>query len=80
MLLDYENLIESIPKETLYALVRDCVLSMGDFSNASPHDLDHAIEQTLQKIRAGKLLVEYGESSETFALVDKSKLTTTINK
>ena len=74
MILDYDTLKDSFPKEAIYALVRDCVLSMGDFSNAGENELDHAIEQALQKVKSGKLLVEYGENSETFALVEKNKV------
>jgi hypothetical protein len=80
MILEYETLTDTFPEEAIYALVRDCVLSIGDFSNASPSDLNLAIEQALQKIKSGKLLVEYGENSESFALVDKSKLGDVINK
>ena len=80
MILDYEILKDAFSEDAIYALVRDCVLSMGDFSNAGPSDLDHAIEQAMQKIKSGKLLVEYGENSETFALVDKNKLTSSLKK
>jgi len=76
MILDFETLNDSFPEEAIYALVKDCVLSMGDFSNSNPSDLDYAIKQTMQKIKSGKLLIEYGENSETFALVDKNKLGT----
>ncbi len=74
MILDYDTLTESLPAESIRSLVRDCVLSMGDFSNSSPSDLDEAVEKTLLKLKSGKLLVEYGESSETFAIVDSNKL------
>ncbi len=79
MILDYDTLIEALPSSTIYKLVRDCVFAMGDFSHASPQDLDAAISSTIQKIKAGKLLVEYGEDSETFALVDKNKLKSIVN-
>jgi len=80
MILDFETLHDAFPEEAINALVKDCVLSMGDFSNADPKDLEYAIELAMQKIKSGKLLVEYGENSETFALVDKNKLTSNLKK
>jgi len=79
MILDYNSLTDTLPPATIIALVRDCLLSMEDFSQASAEALDKAVDSTMLKLKSGRLLVEYGEDSESFALVDKSKLSTITN-
>ncbi len=75
MLLDYDTLKSSMSQTTIFALVKDCLLSMGDFANEDASYLQEEVSKALQKIKSGKMFIEYGEHSETFTLVDRKKFT-----
>lgn len=70
MLIPYETLLQ-LPPETLNNLIREFLFGQvedGSFASLNEQDLDIAIAQCQQALKQGKLLLEYSEDDESFAI------------
>lgn len=70
MLIPYDALLE-LPKETLVNLIREYLLGQvedGSFTSLDEQELSGAIVQCQQALKQGKLVLEYSEEDESFAI------------
>ncbi len=70
MLIPYEALLQ-LPQETLANLIREYLLGQiedGSFANLDDHTFAAAIAQCQQALKQGKLVLEYSEDDESFAI------------
>lgn len=70
MLIPYETLLQ-LPKETLATLIREYLFGQvedGSFASLDEQELSQAIVQCQQALKQGKLLLEYSEDDESFAI------------
>ncbi|QYJ70735.1 YheU family protein [Shewanella sp. FJAT-51649] len=70
MLIPYDALLQ-LPKETLTNLIREYLLGQvedGSFTSLDEQELSAAIAQCQQALKQGKLVLEYSEDDESFAI------------
>ncbi|MFB2649291.1 MULTISPECIES: YheU family protein [Shewanella] len=70
MLIPYDALLQ-LPKETLANLIREYLLGQvedGSFTSLDEQELSVAIVQCQQALKQGKLVLEYSEDDESFAI------------
>jgi len=70
MLIPYDALLQ-LPKETLTNLIREYLLGQvedGSFTSLDEQELSVAIVQCQQALKQGKLVLEYSEDDESFAI------------
>lgn len=70
MLIPYEALLQ-LPQETLANLIREYLLGQiedGSFANLDEQAFAAAIAQCQQALKQGKLVLEYSEDDESFAI------------
>ncbi|GGM83045.1 YheU family protein [Shewanella xiamenensis] len=70
MLIPYNALLQ-LPKETLVNLIREYLLGQvedGSFTSLDEQELSGAIVQCQQALKQGKLVLEYSEEDESFAI------------
>ncbi|MCT8865690.1 YheU family protein [Shewanella xiamenensis] len=70
MLIPYDALLQ-LPKETLANLIREYLLGQvedGSFTSLDEQELSGAIVQCQQALKQGKLVLEYSEEDESFAI------------
>ncbi|MEJ6519777.1 YheU family protein [Shewanella bicestrii] len=70
MLIPYDALLQ-LPKETLANLIREYLLGQvedGSFTSLDQQELSAAIVQCQQALKQGKLVLEYSEDDESFAI------------
>lgn len=70
MLIPYDALLQ-LPKETLANLIREYLLGQvedGSFTSLDEQELSAAIAQCQQSLKQGKLVLEYSEDDESFAI------------
>ncbi|ABM23671.1 MULTISPECIES: YheU family protein [Shewanella] len=70
MLIPYDVLLQ-LPKETLANLVREYLFGQvedGSFASLDEQEMSLAIAQCQQALKQGKLLLEYSEDDESFAI------------
>lgn len=70
MLIPYAALLQ-LPKETLANLIREYLLGQvedGSFTSLDEQELSDAIAQCNQALKQGKLVLEYSEEDESFAI------------
>lgn len=70
MLIPY-NVLLQLPNETLVNLIREYLLGQvedGSFANLDEQELSSAIAQCQQALKLGKLVLEYSEDDESFAI------------
>ncbi|ABK49622.1 MULTISPECIES: YheU family protein [Shewanella] len=70
MLIPYDALLQ-LPKETLANLIREYLLGQvedGSFTSLDEQELSAAIAQCQQALKQGKLVLEYSEDDESFAI------------
>ncbi|ASF15634.1 YheU family protein [Shewanella xiamenensis] len=70
MLIPYDALLQ-LPKETLVNLIREYLLGQvedGSFTSLDEQELSGAIVQCQQALKQGKLVLEYSEEDESFAI------------
>ncbi|MGL5665872.1 MAG: YheU family protein [Shewanella sp.] len=70
MLIPYNALLQ-LPKETLANLIREYLLGQvedGSFTSLDEQELSAAIAQCQQALKQGKLVLEYSEDDESFAI------------
>lgn len=70
MLIPYETLLQ-LPSETLNNLIREFLFGQvedGSFASLNEQELEMAIVQCQQALKQGKLLLEYSEDDESFAI------------
>ncbi|BDA62118.1 YheU family protein [Shewanella xiamenensis] len=70
MLIPYDALLQ-LPKETLVNLLREYLLGQvedGSFTSLDEQELSGAIVQCQQALKQGKLVLEYSEEDESFAI------------
>jgi len=70
MLIPYDALLQ-LPKETLANLLREYLLGQvedGSFTSLDEQELSGAIVQCQQALKQGKLVLEYSEEDESFAI------------
>ena len=70
MLIPYDALL-LLPKETLTNLIREYLLGQvedGSFTSLDEQELSVAIVQCQQALKQGKLVLEYSEDDESFAI------------
>ncbi|AAN53955.1 YheU family protein [Shewanella oneidensis MR-1] len=70
MLIPYDALLQ-LPKETLANLIREYLLGQvedGSFTSLDEQELSGAIVQCQQALKQGKLVLEYSEEEESFAI------------
>ncbi len=62
-----------LSQEALESLAREWVISKTSDSEVQP-DISLWTEQTLQKIKSGELVIEFGEESQTVYLKSKDEV------
>lgn len=70
MLIPYDALLQ-LPKETLANLIREYLLGQvedGSFTSLDEQELSATIAQCQQALKQGKLVLEYSEDDESFAI------------
>ncbi|MGL5397855.1 MAG: YheU family protein [Shewanella sp.] len=70
MLIPYDALLQ-LPKETLVNLIREYLLGQvedGSFTSLDEQELSGATVQCQQALKQGKLVLEYSEEDESFAI------------
>ncbi len=70
MLIPYEALLQ-LPQETLANLIREYLLGQiedGSFASLDDQAFAAAIAQCQQALKQGKLVLEYSEDDESFAI------------
>ncbi|MFG0457073.1 YheU family protein [Shewanella mangrovisoli] len=70
MLIPYDALLQ-LPKETLANLIREYLLGQvedGSFTSLDEQELSAAMAQCQQALKQGKLVLEYSEDDESFAI------------
>ena len=70
MLIPYDALLQ-LPTETLVNLIREYLLGQvedGSFTSLDEQELSSAIVQCQQALKQGKLVLEYSEEDESFAI------------
>ncbi|MCP3129743.1 YheU family protein [Shewanella sp. KJ2020] len=77
MLVPYEALLQ-LPNETLVNLIREYLFGQvedGSFASLDEQELSQAIVQCQQALKQGKLVLEYSEDDESFAIRPADQIT-----
>ena len=69
MLIPYQE----ISKDALYSLAKEWVISNTSDTDMNPN-IEQWTEQTIAKIKAGELVVEFGEESQTVTLKSSDEI------
>lgn len=77
MLVPYEALLQ-LPNETLINLIREYLFGQvedGSFASLDEQELSQAIVQCQQALKLRKLVLEYSEDDESFAIRPADQIT-----